>query len=90
MLENFVKYIIALSNETEYGGRWKPLHYFAVDFFAPLLVILTELGDGTVAAFIHFDRRQDLVVGTLTVSICSWDRLDPLATFSSLINQVSN
>lgn len=71
----------------EYGGRWKPLHYFAVDFFAPLLVILTELGDGTVAAFIHFDRRQDLVVGTLTVSIRSWDRLDPLATFSSLINQ---
>ncbi|XP_046449905.1 beta-mannosidase-like [Daphnia pulex] len=71
----------------EYGGRWKPLHYFAVDFFAPFLCILTELDDGTVAAFVHFDRRQDLVSGILTVSLRSWDLLDPLASFSSPVNQ---
>jgi hypothetical protein len=49
---------------------------------------LTELDDGTVAAFVHFDRQQDLVAGILTVSIRSWDLLDPLASFSSPVDQV--
>ena len=35
----------------EYGGRWKPLHYFAVNFFAPLIVIFTEL-PGKIQHFI--------------------------------------
>ena len=65
----------------ERGGRWKPLHYFAVDFFAPLIFIIVDSpDDGSVAAYAHFDRREDLVAGTLAISVHSWDSMDNLFT----------
>ena len=34
-------------------------------------------------AFVHFDRQQDLIAGTLTVAVRSWDRIDSIATYNA-------
>ena len=74
----------------EYGGRWKPLHYFAVDFFAPLAVFPVELADNSIASFVHFDRIEDLHSGTLQVFVHSWEQLDPLLQIDVPIHQVKS
>lgn len=40
---------VASCSSIEYGGKWKPLHYHARRFFAPLAV--AALSDGTIAAY---------------------------------------
>ena len=44
----------------EYGGKWKPLHYMAKRFFAPLGIVAAP--DGTVTALNDTGRRQEGVV----------------------------
>lgn len=62
----------------ELGGRWKPLHYAAARFFAPLALLLVELEDGRVAAYGHCDRAADApTAGNLTITVQSWDQLQP-------------
>ncbi len=72
----------------EYGGRWKPLHYFAVRFFAPLIFLLIESPNGQVAAYPHYDRPEDLVPGTLKIFIHSWEKLEPVDQIDVIIPQV--
>lgn len=61
----------------EYGGRWKPLHYFAVKFFAPLSFMLW-LRDGNVAVFPHDYRNgSDMRPGVLQIQLFSWSSLTP-------------
>lgn len=55
----------------EYGGRWKLLHNYAKDFFAPLLVSPYEDPDDQLNIFIVNDN-QYTVSGTVTVSFLSW------------------
>jgi len=71
----------------EYGGRWKPLHYFAVNFFASLAIFPLELTNGSVASFVHFDRTEDLRSGTLQIAIHSWQQIDPLLQIDVDIHQ---
>lgn len=72
----------------EFGGRWKPLHYFAVDFFAPLAVFPVELTNNMIASFVHFDRIEDLRSGILQIFVHSWQQLDPLLQIDVAIDQV--
>ena len=73
----------------EYGGRWKPLHYFAVEFFAPLAVFPLELEDQSIASFVHFDRIEDLQSGNLQIFVHSWQQLDPLLQIDVPIYKVN-
>lgn len=62
----------------EYGGRWKPLHYFAVKFFAPLSFMIW-VRDGIVAIYPHDYRNgADMVPGILQIKLYSWSKITPL------------
>ena len=62
----------------EYGGRWKPLHYFASKFFAPLSFMLW-IRDGNVAVYPHDYRDgKDMVPGILLIKLHSWSQTTPV------------
>jgi len=54
----------------EYGGRWKMLHYYAKDFFAPLLISVYE-DNGKLAVWVTSDINRP-VVGSYTLSLWSY------------------
>uniref|UniRef100_A0A8D1Y6F7 Beta-mannosidase n=1 Tax=Sus scrofa TaxID=9823 RepID=A0A8D1Y6F7_PIG len=60
----------------EYGGKWKMLHYFARNFFAPLLPVGFEDED---VFFIYgvSDLHSDCTV-MLTVRVHTWSSLKPV------------
>ncbi|XP_066487821.1 beta-mannosidase-like [Tiliqua scincoides] len=58
----------------EYGGKWKMLHYFAQDFFAPLLPVAHEAND-VLYIYSVSDLRSDYKV-TLTVRLHHWSSLE--------------
>ncbi|KAM4811426.1 beta-mannosidase [Urocitellus parryii] len=60
----------------EYGGKWKMLHYFARNFFAPLLPIGFE-DQGIFYVYGVSDLHSDSKV-QLTVRIHAWNSLTPL------------
>lgn len=66
----------------EYGGKWKILHYYAKNFFAPLLVSPYE-ENGFVFVTIVSDLSQTLNL-TLKVSVFQWSSFKP--KFSEILN----
>uniref|UniRef100_A0A8D1NIK7 Beta-mannosidase n=1 Tax=Sus scrofa TaxID=9823 RepID=A0A8D1NIK7_PIG len=62
----------------EYGGKWKMLHYFARNFFAPLLPVGFEDED---VFFIYgvSDLHSDCTV-MLTVRVHTWSSLKPVCS----------
>ncbi|XP_056152102.1 beta-mannosidase [Lampris incognitus] len=65
----------------EFGGKWKMLHYFARDFFAPLLPVGFEDG-GSLLIYAVSDLSDDVKVKAV-VSAYAWSRLDPVCTVTS-------
>ena len=55
------------------------LHYFAVDFFAPLLITPQLLVTGILKLSIVSDLLYDLAA-SVTVSVYRWDSLKPQYT----------
>ncbi|KAJ7414411.1 beta-mannosidase-like [Pitangus sulphuratus] len=64
----------------EYGGKWKLLHYFAQNFFAPLLPVAYE-DQGVLYIYgvsdLHVDQKL-----TLRVVVHTWSSLEPVCTFA--------
>ncbi|XP_052631389.1 beta-mannosidase isoform X2 [Harpia harpyja] len=64
----------------EYGGKWKLLHYFAQNFFAPLLPVAYE-DKGVLYIYgvsdLHADRKL-----TLRVVVHAWSSLEPVCTLA--------
>uniref|UniRef100_A0A8B9M4L0 Beta-mannosidase n=1 Tax=Accipiter nisus TaxID=211598 RepID=A0A8B9M4L0_9AVES len=64
----------------EYGGKWKLLHYFAQNFFAPLLPVAYE-DKGVLYIYgvsdLHADRKL-----TLRVIVHAWSSLEPVCTLA--------
>ncbi|XP_040979618.1 beta-mannosidase isoform X2 [Aquila chrysaetos chrysaetos] len=64
----------------EYGGKWKLLHYFAQNFFAPLLPVAYE-DKGVLYVYgvsdLHADRKL-----TLRVIVHAWSSLEPVCTLA--------
>lgn len=63
----------------EFNGKWKMLHYFAVDFFAPLLITPELLVSGILNVFVVSDLLYDYHA-SVTVSVYRWDSLKPQYT----------
>ncbi|KFO60594.1 Beta-mannosidase, partial [Corvus brachyrhynchos] len=65
----------------EYGGKWKLLHYFAQNFFAPLLPVAFE-DKGVLHIYgvsdLHVDHRL-----TLRVIVHTWSSLEPVCTLAT-------
>ncbi|XP_043477175.1 beta-mannosidase [Leptopilina heterotoma] len=63
----------------EFGGRWKMLHYFARDFFAPVIVSsrLSLARDLTI--YIISDLHRPLKDLSLTLNIYKWTSIIPVS-----------
>ena len=66
----------------EFGGKWKMLHYFARNFFAPALVSPSVTAAGDLEVHLISDYLEDKKT-LLYVSVYKWDSLTP-------INQTAN
>ncbi|XP_029586871.1 beta-mannosidase [Salmo trutta] len=65
----------------EFGGKWKMLHYFAKDFFSPVLPVGFE-DQGSLVVYAVSDLSHDLHLRTV-VSVYEWSSLDPVCTVAS-------
>ncbi|XP_051901716.1 beta-mannosidase isoform X2 [Pristis pectinata] len=63
----------------EYGGKWKMLHYFAQDFFAPVLPVAFE-DRGTLMIYGISDLLKDLQL-VLQVRLYQWSLMEPACVF---------
>ncbi|XP_069639782.1 beta-mannosidase isoform X2 [Haliaeetus albicilla] len=64
----------------EYGGKWKLLHYFAQNFFAPLLPVAYE--DKDVLYIYGVSDLQAEHKLTLRVVVHAWSSLEPVCTLA--------
>uniref|UniRef100_A0A674CTV9 Beta-mannosidase n=1 Tax=Salmo trutta TaxID=8032 RepID=A0A674CTV9_SALTR len=64
----------------EFGGKWKMLHYFAKDFFSPVLPVGFE-DQGSLVVYAVSDLSHDLHLRT--VVLYEWSSLDPVCTVAS-------
>ncbi|XP_054109092.1 beta-mannosidase isoform X2 [Callithrix jacchus] len=62
----------------EYGGKWKMLHYFAQNFFAPLLPVGFE-NENVFYIYGVSDLHLDYKM-TLTVRVHTWSFLEPVCS----------
>lgn len=72
---------------TEYGGRWKMLHYYAKDFFSPILASGMIQG-GDVYGYSITDRGN-LVNASFVTSVWSWTDLKARYQVTNYFSQVS-
>uniref|UniRef100_A0A2K6U8R4 Beta-mannosidase n=1 Tax=Saimiri boliviensis boliviensis TaxID=39432 RepID=A0A2K6U8R4_SAIBB len=63
---------------TQYGGKWKMLHYFAQNFFAPLLPVGFE-NENIFYIYGVSDLHSDYTM-TLTVRVHTWSSLEPVCS----------
>ncbi|XP_071805929.1 beta-mannosidase-like isoform X2 [Asterias amurensis] len=63
----------------EYQGKWKMLHYYAKDFFAPLLASGVENND-VLSVYVITDVHP-ILNGTLNISVWSWASQTPLKSW---------
>ncbi|KAI1887421.1 hypothetical protein AGOR_G00190120 [Albula goreensis] len=65
----------------EFGGKWKMLHYFAQDFFAPVLPV-GFLDQGALKIYAVSDLSSDLTLWAM-VTVYKWSSLEPVCTLAS-------
>ncbi|KAG5848420.1 hypothetical protein ANANG_G00098270 [Anguilla anguilla] len=65
----------------EFGGKWKMLHYFARDFFAPVLPV-GFLDQGLLLIYAVSDLTSDLTL-RVVVTVYQWSSLKPVCTLAS-------
>ncbi|XP_055490764.1 LOW QUALITY PROTEIN: beta-mannosidase [Leucoraja erinacea] len=65
----------------EYGGKWKMLHYFARNFFAPVLPVAFE-DDGSLIIYGISDLSMDLQL-VLQVRVYQWSSLEPVCAHTT-------
>lgn len=46
------------------------------------------LDEEKLAVYAHYDRKEDLVIGLLKISVFSWEKIDPLLTSNVFIHEV--
>ncbi|XP_022090412.1 beta-mannosidase-like [Acanthaster planci] len=70
----------------EYGGKWKMLHYYAKDFFAPLLASGVEDDKGVLSVYVITDSER-ILQGLLNVTVWAWASQTPLRSVTKQFQQ---
>ncbi|XP_049877970.1 beta-mannosidase [Pectinophora gossypiella] len=75
----------------DYQRRWKVLHYFAVNFFAPVLVSPCLLPSGDIDVYLINDRFVPIDNGLIKVDFYNWTSLTPISskTFNASVGPLS-
>ncbi|XP_061103135.1 beta-mannosidase isoform X2 [Conger conger] len=71
----------------EFGGKWKMLHYFAQDFFAPVLPVGFQ-DQGLLLIYAVSDLTSDLTL-KVVITVYQWSSLEPVCTLASRAALVS-
>ncbi|XP_075983148.1 beta-mannosidase [Anticarsia gemmatalis] len=64
----------------EYGGRWKMLHYYAKNFFSPVLVSPMFKLTGDVDVYLINDRFEPINDAQIVVDVFNWGSFSPVST----------
>ncbi|KAH9639264.1 hypothetical protein HF086_014128 [Spodoptera exigua] len=64
----------------EYTGRWKMLHYFAKNFFAPVLVSPRLDSTGEMEVYLINDRFVPIMEAKITMEFFNWSSPAPILT----------
>lgn len=77
---------------SEYGGKWKMLHYFAKRFFAPILVSPRLTLTGDVDVYLINDRFVPIIDAEIVVDVFNWTSLTPILnkTYPANANTLSS
>lgn len=69
----------------DYDHRWKMLHYSALDFFSPIILVPEFLSiSDNFTLYLVSDILTDIEV-IFSIEIYNWDSLIPLAAYKSEI-----
>lgn len=66
----------------DYEQRWKMLHYSALDFFSPIIVVPELNLSNNLTVYLVSDMLVDLEV-ILCIEIYNWENMTSLATYTS-------
>ncbi|XP_046834343.1 beta-mannosidase [Vespa crabro] len=66
----------------EYGGRWKILHYYAIEFFSPIIVTSHLSQAKELSIYIVSDKLYPINNCTLKLNIYNWNSMVPLHVHS--------
>ncbi|CAH3035890.1 unnamed protein product, partial [Porites lobata] len=69
----------------EYGGRWKVLHYFAKDFYAPVIAS-SYVESGKFKLFVVSDLMKPITQGVVSIKAWAWSSFKPLSTMNVTFN----
>lgn len=73
----------------EFTGRWKMLHYYAKEFFSPILVSPRLMYNREISTFIINDGVPNIVNAMLTVDTFRWDSLTPISSVNTSVTVVN-
>ncbi|KAK2580314.1 hypothetical protein KPH14_012551 [Odynerus spinipes] len=62
----------------EYGGRWKMLHYYAIEFFAPIIVTSHLSQANELSIYIVSDKLYEVDNCSVKLSIYNWNSTIPV------------
>nr|XP_006629912.2 PREDICTED: beta-mannosidase [Lepisosteus oculatus] len=70
----------------EYGGKWKMLHYFAQNFFAPILPVALE-DEEILLIYAVSDLQKDVSL-SVVIKVYQWNSMEPVYVFASNSTEV--
>lgn len=82
---------ILIINKTlniDFRHRWKMVHYFAKNFFAPILISPHLSNANHLSIFTLSDITEIIPNATLTMSVYNWDKIKPIHEENITLNIV--
>jgi len=76
------RFLIQSFSFSDYDQRWKMLHYSALDFFSPIILVPELEISNNLTIYLVSDVLVDLEV-VFSVEVYNWDRFLPLTTYIS-------
>lgn len=73
----------------DFGGRWKVLHYYAKNFFSPILVCGALTKTSLLQVFVASDLHQDLTNAVLQVTLHNFRTFTNITDIKTTIDIVS-
>lgn len=74
-------------SSVEFGGKWKMLHYWAADFYAPVLSVGIE-DKGDLLIYAVSDRQSEQHSVKAKVKLFSWSSFNPVCSLESNMTTV--
>jgi len=76
------KFLIRSFSFSDYDQRWKMLHYSALDFFSPIILVPELDISNNFTIYLVSDVLVDLEV-VFSVEVYNWNKYVPLTTYIS-------